>query len=68
MANDAVIKEVIGYHSDFAMLMHNEVRVQSNCETTAPKSETLVKINMEIRQFHLKSEIVLIGIFTSSPF
>lgn len=51
------------------MLVHIEVTEQSNCETTAPKSDILVKINMEACQFHLKSrEIVLSLIFHSLSF
>lgn len=51
----ATIKVLICYHSGFAMLVHIEVTEQSNCETTAPKSDILVKINMEVCQFHLES-------------
>lgn len=43
------------------MLVHIEVTEQSNCETTVPESDILVKINIEVCQFHLKlCEIVLI--------
>lgn len=40
------------YHSDFVRLVHTEVTEQQNCETTAPKSTILMKINIEVRQFH----------------
>lgn len=64
LAQSATIKVLICYHSDFAMLEHIEVTEQSNCETTAPKSDILMKINMAC-QFHFKlCEIVLILIFT----
>lgn len=54
LTNCATIKVLSCYHSDSVTLVHIEVTEQSNCETTAPKSDILVKINMDVCQFHLK--------------
>lgn len=55
LAHVATKEVLICYLSDFATLVHIEVTEQSNCETTAPRSDILVKINMEVHQFLLKS-------------
>lgn len=36
-------KVLIFHYSDFAMWLHIEVTEQSNCETTVPESDILVK-------------------------
>lgn len=49
LAHLAMINVLICYPSDFAMLLvHIEVAEQSNCETTVPESDILVKINMDM--------------------
>lgn len=50
LAHGTVMEMFICYRFDFAGLVRTEVTQQRTCETTVPKPDSLVKINMEFCQ------------------